>query len=95
MSDGSHADDTTPGAGDTGASGDGTSTEKKPVFLKVIKGNPTAPQVAALTALFAGMSANAGDDGEPETPNNWGRFDEKFTSTHTSNAGNFPNLRFY
>ena len=41
------------------------------------------------------MSANASDDGEPETPNNWGRFDEKFTNTHTSNAGNFPNLRFY
>lgn len=95
MSDGSHADDTTPSAENTGAPGDGTATEKKPVFLKVIKGNPTAPQVAALTTLFAGMSANTSDDGEPETPNNWGRFDEKFMNKHTSNAGNFPNLRFY
>ena len=30
MSDGSHVDDTTTSAGDTGAPGDGTATEKKP-----------------------------------------------------------------
>ncbi|AKK02472.1 acyl-CoA carboxylase subunit epsilon [Corynebacterium epidermidicanis] len=66
--------------------------DKKP-FLKVLKGNPTDAQVAALTVLFASMSG-----GEPEKPkptNRWGSIAERLRRPTMYNPNAFHNVSFY
>lgn len=68
--------------------------ETKKPFLTVTKGNPDDAQVAALVALFAGLSAGGAPE---ETPirNNWGSLTERLQRPTTYNPNAFHNVSFF
>ena len=56
------------------------ANQEKPAkpFLRILKGNPDATQVATLTALFATMASNAAAAQEQQRDRNlWGNLDER------------------
>ncbi|MDY3126546.1 MAG: acyl-CoA carboxylase subunit epsilon [Corynebacterium sp.] len=76
-----------------------------PLF-KVVKGNPTATEIAALTAVLAQLSTQARRDaagiGTGRTGvsargerNLWGRTEDRFSSQLQFNPSAFKNVRFY
>ncbi|GGG75829.1 acyl-CoA carboxylase subunit epsilon [Corynebacterium pelargi] len=65
-------------------------------FLKVIKGNPDATQVATLTTLFAVMADQAaGAQQEERERNMWGDISEQLSRPSTFNPNAFRNVQFY
>ncbi|AMJ44041.1 MAG: acyl-CoA carboxylase subunit epsilon [Corynebacterium sp.] len=71
-----------------------------PLF-NVVKGNPSASEIAALTAVFAQLSnqsrreaAGAGVSKHGER-NLWGRPEDRFNSQLQFNPAAFRNVRFY
>lgn len=71
-----------------------------PLF-SVVKGNPSASEIAALTAVFAQLSnqsrceaAGAGVSKHGER-NLWGRPEDRFNSQPQFNPAAFRNVRFY
>lgn len=71
-----------------------------PLF-SVVKGNPSAREIAALTAVFAQLSnqarrdaAGAGVSRHGER-NLWGRPEDRFNSQLQFNPAAFNNVRFY
>lgn len=69
--------------------------EKKP-FLKVIKGNPDATQVATLTTLFASMANQAAQSATVERERNlWGDLEERLQRPTTYNPNAFRNMITY
>lgn len=71
--------------------------EKNPAqpFLSVLKGNPDEAQVAALTALFASMAANAQAAQPQRNTNMWGNLAEKVGTLQSYNPASFRNVSFY
>lgn len=68
--------------------------ETKKPFLTITKGNPDDTQVAALTALFAGLAA-AGAPEEKPTRNNWGNLTERLQRPMTYNPNAFHNVTYF
>lgn len=66
--------------------------EARPI-LSVIHGNPSAPEVAALTAVVQQLSAAAQEDPMPR--NDWGNLDERLRPQLTYNPAAFRNVHFY
>ena len=71
-----------------------------PLF-SVVKGNPSAREIAALTAVFAQLSnqarrdaAGAGVSKHGER-NLWGRAEDRFNSQLQFNPAAFKNVRFF
>ncbi|MBB3052885.1 hypothetical protein FHS23_003926 [Prauserella isguenensis] len=58
--------ETTPAEtdGSDGTAGGGHSADAGPPLLRVVRGEPDDAELAALTAVVAGLAANGGDDGE-------------------------------
>ncbi|MEJ5928354.1 acyl-CoA carboxylase subunit epsilon [Corynebacterium sp. H128] len=67
--------------------------DKKP-FLTITKGNPDATQVAALTALFAGLSAAPAAEPTRDR-NNWGCISERLQRPTTYNPNAFHNVSYF
>lgn len=68
--------------------------ENKKPFLTITKGNPDDTQVAALVALFAGLSAGGAPE-KKETPNNWGSLSERLQRPMTYNPNAFHNVTYF
>lgn len=69
---------------------------EKKLFLKVVKGNPDATQVATLTALFATMASNAANAEPVERERNmWGNLEERLQRPTTYNPNAFRNMISY
>nr|WP_290219480.1 acyl-CoA carboxylase subunit epsilon [Corynebacterium atrinae] len=70
-----------------------TTTMEKPLF-RVLKGNPDATELAALTAVIAGLAKRrpAEDSGER---NLWGRPEDRLQRTTLYNPNAFRNVTFY
>ncbi|MBP3088705.1 acyl-CoA carboxylase subunit epsilon [Corynebacterium sp. sy017] len=67
--------------------------EKQP-FLRVLKGNPSASEVAALTVLFAGLAQSSSQELERER-NLWGNIEERLRKPATYNPTAFRNVSFF
>lgn len=69
-----------------------------PLF-SVVKGNPSASEIAALTAVFAQLSNQARRDAAGVSKhgerNLWGRPEDRFNSQLQFNPAAFRNVRFY
>ncbi|MDO5508778.1 MAG: acyl-CoA carboxylase subunit epsilon [Corynebacterium casei] len=71
-----------------------------PLF-SVVKGNPSASEIAALTAVFAQLSSQARRDAagagvsKHGERNLWGRPEDRFNSQLQFNPAAFKNVRFY
>lgn len=71
-----------------------------PLF-SVVKGNPSAREIAALTAVFAQLSSQARRDAAGAgvsrhgERNLWGRPEDRFNSQLQFNPAAFKNVRFY
>ena len=48
----------------------GSAPQERPV-LRVVSGNPTPEDIAALVAVVAAASAGGGDTGAPAVPSEW------------------------
>lgn len=68
--------------------------ETKKPFLTITKGNPDATQVAALTALFAGLAAAGAPEEKPDR-NNWGSLSERLQRPTTYNPNAFHNVTYF
>lgn len=66
--------------------------DKKP-FIKVLKGNPTPAQVAALTLLFASMTND--EPAKPKPTNRWGNIADRLQRPTMYNPNAFHNVSFY
>ena len=87
--------ETTTAPADTGNK---EAEKPKEPFLKIVSGNPDDTQVAALTALFAGMAAAAAAAAEQEERerNMWGSHRERLARRVLSfSPGSFRNVQFY
>lgn len=68
--------------------------ETKKPFLTITKGNPDDTQVAALTALFAGLAAAGAPEEKPDR-NNWGSLSERLQRSRTYNPNAFHNVTYF
>lgn len=70
-----------------------TTTSAAPLF-RVLKGNPTDTEIAALTAVLTGVAAAAKQARESER-NLWGKKQDPYRRDHLFNPNAFHNLTFY
>mgnify|MGYP000846542894 FL=1 len=74
------------------------ANQEKPAkpFLRILKGNPDATQVATLTALFATMASNAAAAQEQQRDGKlWGNLDERLRRPMSYSPSAFQNVSFY
>ena len=75
------------------------ATQEKPAkpFLRILKGNPDATQLATLTALFATMASNAAAAAQKQQRdrNLWGNLDERLRRPMSYSPSAFQNVSFY
>lgn len=69
------------------------STDTKPLF-SVIKGNPDATEIAALTAVLAALAAQRPAE-EARERNLWGRPEDRLMRSTLYNPSAFRNVNFY
>jgi len=70
-----------------------TTTTERPLF-RVLKGNPDATELAALTAVLTTL-ANQRPAEESTERNLWGRPEERLQRTTLYNPSAFRNVSFY
>lgn len=70
---------------------------EKPLF-RIIKGNPSPTEVAALTTVLAGMAQQAAEkakaDAQPRERNRWGALDQRLHDSQLYNPNAFKNLTY-
>lgn len=70
---------------------------EKPLF-RIIKGNPSPTEVAALTTVLAGMAQQAAEkaraDSQPRERNRWGALDQRLHDSQLYNPNAFKNLTY-
>ncbi|WP_295626629.1 acyl-CoA carboxylase subunit epsilon [uncultured Corynebacterium sp.] len=91
MTDNANDTTATDSAADAGENAEAT----KAPFLKVVKGNPTDAQVAALAVLFAGMANGAADAGPKGPRNQWGNLEDRLQQPLSHSPGSFQNVQFF
>jgi hypothetical protein len=70
-----------------------TTTAAKPLF-RVLKGNPDATELAALTAVLTALAKKRPDEESGER-NLWGRPEDRLQRTTLYNPNAFRNVTFY
>lgn len=68
-------------------------TKTAPLF-RVLKGNPSDAEIAALTAVLTSVAAAARQSKDSER-NLWGKKQDPYRRDHTFNPNAFRNLTFY
>lgn len=74
-----------------------TSAPQKP-FFKIVSGNPSDQEVAALTMVIAGLAQSAAAQqlsSASKDRNNWGNLDERLSRPTTFNPAAFQNVNFF
>jgi hypothetical protein len=72
---------------DAQETGPGTPVEPAAPLLRIVKGNPTPEEVAALVAVVSAMAAGAQGATEPSPRSEWSAHHRKLRSTHRHGPG--------
>lgn len=70
------------------------TTPTKPLF-RIVKGNPTDTEIAALTAVLTGLARRHADQDPTAERNLWGRPDQRLQRPTLYNPSAFRNVNFY
>ena len=71
-----------------------TPATTKPLF-RVVKGNPTDTEIAALTAVLTGLASRHASQSPTAERNLWGRPEQRLQRPTLYNPSAFRNVNFY